>query len=342
MKCSKIARTAAWCAIIVLMSVSCHQETLTTTTARQVFPWFIYKDGSSFKDLEPVKELVGSISVFGNPPKTFIDECHRNNIEVYHAVGGNEQILNTPENIKALVDEYVDDCNRNGYDGIDLDFEHLSADIQDTYTGFLKLASQKLHAAGKKLSHCVSFYPAMYQDDQAKMFYDPEVLAVTCDLVRVMCYDMYFAPEIGNPELKDRDDCMGIGPTSNYPWTKEAMSFWIKRIPKDKLVMALPAYSNDYAVTGNIKGRQIYQSVPDSVSGALPSPVWLWYEKMNMYLYDGTDGNRHLFYASDAGSTEALLELADELMISKIGFWHFGSVDPQMWKVTEKWKKSNM
>ena len=35
-----------------------------------------------------------------------------------------------------------------------------------------------------------------------------------------------------------------------------------------------------------------------------------------MYLYDGTDGNRHLFYASDARSTEALLELADELGIS--------------------------
>ena len=120
------------------------------------------------------------------------------------------------------------------------------------------------------------------------------------------------------------------------------MLFWMKHIPNDKLVMALPAYANDYAVTGGIKGRQIYQSVPDSVSGTLPSPVWLWYEKMNIYLYDGTDGNRHLFYASDAGSTEALLELADELMISKIGFWHFGSVDTGMWKVTEKWKKSNI
>ena len=43
-----------------------------------------------------------------------------------------------------------------------------------------------------------------------------------------------------------------------------------------------------------------FQSVPDSINGILPSPTWLCYEKVNMYLYDGTDGNRHLFYASDA------------------------------------------
>ena len=79
--------------------------------------------------------------------------------------------------------------------------------------------------------------------------------------------------------------------------------------------------------------------VPDSINGILPSPTWLCYEKVNMYLYDGTDGNRHLFYASDARSTEALLELADELGISQIGFWHFNSVDPQMWDTTAKWQK---
>ena len=338
MKYLNTIKIIAFCAILAAVGVSCKQEA-PAPIGKKVFPWLIYKDGSSFKDIEPVKGLVSSISIFGNPPESFITECHRNNIEVYHAVGGNEKNINTPEKMNALVDSYVDDCYVNGYDGIDMDFEHLNPDVQDTYTQFLELASQRLHAAGKKLSHCVGFYPALYLDKDTKIFHDPKVLAKTCDLVRVMCYDMYFAPGVGNPELKHRDDCMGIGPTSNFPWTKEAMGFWMKHIPQEKLVMALPAYSNDYAVTGNIKGRQIYQSLPDSVSGVLPSPTWLCYEKVNMYLYDSTDGNRHLFYASDARSTEALLELADELGIPQIGFWHLSSVDPQMWNVTEQWLK---
>lgn len=191
-----------------MTSVSCKQEALASTTLeKKVFPWYVYIDGSSFKDIEPVKEIISSISVFGNPPKSFIDECHQNHIEVYQAVGGNEETIDTPQKRKALVEKYIS------------------------------------------------------------------------------------------------------------------------------------AYANDYAVTGDIKGRQVYQSVPDSINGILPSPTWLCYEKVNMYLYDGTDGNRHMFYASDAKSTEALLELADELGISQIGFWHFNSVDPQMWDTTAKWKK---
>ena len=89
--------------------------------------------------------------------------------------------------------KYVSDCNANGYDGIDLDLEHLSPDIQDAYTEFLKLASRELHAVGKKLSHCVSFYPALYQDNETKMFHDPAVPTYSpCDSIRVMCYEMHF------------------------------------------------------------------------------------------------------------------------------------------------------
>jgi spore germination protein YaaH len=322
-------------AIIITVSISCLQQE--TLIEKKIITWYIYKDGSSFADIVPVKDMVRSISVFGKPNRAFIDECHANNIEVYHAVGGNEASIDTPEKIKALTDSYVNICQTEGYDGIDLDFENLNPDVQSTYTVFLKTAADKLHASDKKLSHCVGFYPALYKEGKPEIFYDPEVLASTCDLIRVMCYDMYFAPAKGKPELADRDDCQGIGATSTCPWTEDAMLFWIKYISKDKLVMALPAYSNDYTVSGNIRGRQIYQSVPDSVNGILPAPSWLWYEKMNIYIYNDANGRPHIFYASDARSTEALLEFADKLNIRNIGFWHFGSVDTKMWDVTRKW-----
>lgn len=95
-----------------MTSVSCKQETFSSTTQeKKVAPWYVYIDGSSFKDIEPVKEIISSISVFGNPPKSFIDECHQNHIEVYQAVGGNEETIDTPQKRKALVEKYVSDCN---------------------------------------------------------------------------------------------------------------------------------------------------------------------------------------------------------------------------------------
>lgn len=299
--------------------------------AKQLHPWMICNEQSSFSEVEPVKDMIGSLSIFGNPTAEFLDECHKNGIEVYHAVGGNEASINTPEKVDSLIATYLEKCE-SGFDGIDLDFEHLDPDVQNTYSAFLRKASQQLHNAGKKMSHCVGYYPASVNNPDAKQFYDPAVLAETCDLVRVMCYDMYFAPHFGSEE---NDGAMG--PTSDYPWTEEAMKFWKERIPAEKLVMALPAYGNDFALTGKLSGRQIYNTTPDSVQGELPEPVWMYYEKINMYLYDHPDGSRHLFYPSDSRSTAALLELAEKLEMPLIGFWHFGSVSDDMWGVTRDW-----
>ena len=328
--------TLTFCLFILIQMVVL-SSVFSQTSKKKISPWFIYKEGNSFADVEPLKDIMSSISVFGNPPKEFIDECHKNNIEVYHAVSGNEKTIDSPDKIKAVAKDYVDDCNSNGYDGIDLDFENLNPNFQNTYSEFLKEVSTALHTAGKKLSHCVGFYPTLFQDEVPKIFYNPKVIAETCDLVRVMCYDMYFAPGRSDKNVLTRDDCQGIGPTSNYSWTKDAMKFWIKYVPKNKLIMALPAYSNDYTMTLKGTGKQVYASVPDSVQGALQSPIWLWYEKLNLYLYDDLKGNTHLFYASDQRSTGALLEIGNELDINTIGFWHFGSVDPQMWHVVKEW-----
>ena len=299
------------------------------TPTKKISPWYIYKEGSSFDDLAPYKKIISSVSVFGNPSKEFIDECHKNGILVYHGVSGKEKDIDTPEKIEAVANEYVNTCKLKGYDGIDLDYEQLEPKFQGTYSEFLRVVSSKLHHSGRKLSHCVGFYPSLSDDTIPHIFYDPKVVAETCDLVRVMCYDMYYAPNRAN----------GIGPTSTYPWTRDAMNYWMKYVPRNKLVMGLPAYSNDYAMTLNGTGRQISSDVPDVDSSSLPSPTWLWYERINIYLYKAPDGDIHLFYASDAKSTKNLLELGDELGIHTIGFWHFGSVSPQMWLEVKEWEK---
>jgi spore germination protein YaaH len=323
--------------LFMLIQLVVSSSVLAQTSKKKIVTWYIYKDGNSFEELEPLKDIIGSISVFGNPTKAFIDECHKNNIEVYHAVSGDEKIIDSAYKIKNVVNEYINYCNLNNYDGIDLDFENLNPGMQNIYSVFLKEASTRLHNAGKKLSHCVGFYPDLYKNIVTGIFYDPAVIAATCDLVRVMCYDMYYAPGRSDKNLLNRDDCQGIGPTSNYSFTKDAMTYWSRYISKDKLVMALPAYSNDYTLTGNGTGKQVYATVPDSIRGTLPSPTWQWYEKLNIYLYNDLNGNSHLFFACDSKSTKALLEISDEFKIYNIGFWHLSSVDPKTWSIVREW-----
>lgn len=306
---------------------------------RKINTWYIYNEGkSSFKDIEPYKDIISAISVFGNPPKVFIEECHKHGIEVYHAVSDKESAIDSPQKREEVSEKYLAICRTDDYDGIDLDYEGLNLKSRDIYTSFLKEVSAKLHVAGKKLSQCVGFYDSLYKKgDAGQIFYDVKVLTATCDYVRVMCYDMYFAPGRGQNEFLNRDDCQGLGATSCYPFAKAAMEFWLKHIPGNKLIMGLPAYSNDYDMTNGGIGKQVAAAIPDNVKGRLPHPAWLWFERINMYLYKDNDEHIHLFYASDETSTEALLKLAEEFKIDNIGFWHLSSVSPEMWNVTRAW-----
>ena len=60
MRYLEIIRTVAYCAIWVVVSVSCKQET-PTATGKKVFPWFVYKD---WKSLIP--------SVFSEIPRNLL------------------------------------------------------------------------------------------------------------------------------------------------------------------------------------------------------------------------------------------------------------------------------
>jgi len=276
----------------------------------------------------------------------FIEQCRQLNIETYKIVSGKASALDMPQAAQATIDGYLRDCRRFGFDGIDLDFEHLDPNLQDKYTAFMRELSQKLHKAGKKLSHCVGYYPPMYESPPEKFFYDPKVVNETCDLVRVMCYDLYYAGPEGT----------GIGPTSTKPWVKEAMEFWLKYVDREKLLMALPAYSNDYDLTLGAKGRQIYghsspetpkyvkhpeyawlQNQPTVKEGTEVKHHWLYYECVNLYHYIDDEGHTHLLFASDADSTAALLEVAAKLDIPYTGFWCRRYVTPEMWKAVRNW-----
>jgi spore germination protein YaaH len=323
-------------AIILLAVALPAQQGAAKKGRKQIATWLVLRQEPGFDRIQRYSDILSSMSIFGDPPREFIDRCHSLNIEVYHAVSGNASAFDTPARAQATLEKYLQACREKGYDGIDLDYEHLDPAMQDTYSSFLRMVSTALHGMNKKLSHCVGYYPGMDEDPPKKIFYDPAVVGETCDLVRVMCYDFYWAPGRGDPKLADRPDTQGIGPTSSYPWAKAAMRFWLDRVPREKLIMGLPAYSNDYAISIGGKGRQVYAPKPQ-----VPAPVpmeksWLWYERLSVYLYT-EQGVPHLFYASDAESTRAQLKTVDELDLPGIGFWHFSSVDDATWQVVIEW-----
>ena len=108
-------------------------------------------------------DIVDSISVFGEPGTDFMNYCHDLDIEVYYCVTGGGENFDTPQHRKETTNKYLRLCRKYGFDGIDMDYEHLNPNLVDAYTKFLNELSLALHKDSRKLAICVGFYPAMYQ-----------------------------------------------------------------------------------------------------------------------------------------------------------------------------------
>ena len=281
--------------------------------------WFHYHGEKSLQKLEPYKDLLTSVSLFGSPDRKFVSQCHGLRLKVYSLVSGPVENIATSEKAGKTIDAYLEKCRALGLDGIDLDYENLPAKYRGAYGAFIKTLSAKLHDAGKKISICVAYSPGMIQASPDPGFYDPGVIAKHCDLVRVMCYDKHLASQPGH------------GPTSTAPWARSAMKYWLQHIPREKLVMGLPAYSNDYDIRPGGRGRQVDRASPDTTAPI--KPHWRPFEKINVYRYTDKAGNPRVFYASDSMSTQAHLETARQLDLGGFGFWHHLAVAPDTWKV---------
>jgi len=293
-------------------------------------PWFHYQDEDSIAQLREHADWLDGISIFGDntPPPDFFAYCKGEGIGTLKLVGGaGAGAFETPEQSRATIDGFLCDCTETGYGGIDLDYEHVPAHLLENYAAFIRDLSKELHAIGRRLSICLhGMAVGEYGRPETLAFYDPAAIAESCDEVRPMCYDYYFAPH-------------GIaGPTTAWLWAREVMQFWLQYIPLEKMYMSLPAYGNDFAALPNAgKGKQVNFEHPSDVGGTEIEHAWLHQEKLNFYRYLDVNGKPRELYATDEDSTRELLKIVDEFRIPAISFWFYQTMTPGIWRALSGW-----
>lgn len=295
----------------------------------RLFPWFHYRNERSIAQLQAHADVLDGISLFGRskPSAKLFAFCRDHGIDTLKLVGGTGEAFATPARARATIDDLLRKCTVIGYGGIDLDYEHVPPELRDAYAAFIRELSGKLHDAGKRLSICVH---GMTVGDHGRpaafAFYDPKAIAESCDEVRPMCYDYYFAPH-------------GLtGPTTAWLWAREVMQFWLQYIPRQQMVMALPAYGNDFpARPGGGKGRQVKHEHPDKVHGRTIRHAWLHQERLNFYRYLDRGGNPRVLFATDQDSTRELLKIVDEFKVPTISFWFYQTMTSGIWRALDAW-----
>lgn len=222
--------------------------------------------------------------------------------------------------INALVGEVI----TYNIDGINIDFEKISASAAPHYIQFLRELSIKCRSNGIVLS-VDNYVPAPYN-----MFYDRTEQGKIVDYVIVMGYDEHH----GSSEVS--------GSVSSYDFFKTGMMDTLKEVPKERLIMAMPFYTRvwmEETIGGETKVKSEARSMESAWSymtenGAEPT----WDEKTGQYYAEfKKDGILYRCWLEDDKSIEKRMKAVSEENIAGVAAWRLGFEKPSVWNIIIKY-----
>ncbi|MEK9176861.1 MAG: glycosyl hydrolase family 18 protein, partial [Patescibacteria group bacterium] len=160
------------------------------------------------------------------------------------------RILSNQKTRIALEDAITALVYGRDFDGIDIDFEGKWAETKDYYSTFLKGLYMRM---GQKWVMCEieartpldSRYDGTPPPDAGQYANDYVEITKYCDRVRIMAYDQ------GAIDVKLNRAASGkpYVPVADPKWVEKVILETAKTIPKRKLVLGVPTYGYEYAVT---------------------------------------------------------------------------------------------
>lgn len=175
--------------------------------------------------------------------------------------GNGDAIHATLSNTKsriALEDAITALVKKNGFDGIDIDFEGKHAETKTYFSTFLKGLYQRM---GNKWVMCTieartpldSRYNGTPPADATQYANDYVAINKYCDRVRIMAYDQ------GTIDVKINELENGpYVPVADPRWVEKVMTLASQTISKKKLMIGIPTYGYEYETVPLSQGKYVY------------------------------------------------------------------------------------
>ncbi len=204
-------------------------------------------------------------NIEAEPWTTFIATAKKQKVRVVPSVmwgdGAEEQaILSDTAKRIALEDAIANLVTKNGFDGIDIDFEAKEAQTINYFSTFLKGLYQRM---GTKWVYCTvearmplqnRYEPgATIPPDATQYANDYTQMNKYCDRVEIMAYDQ------GTIDVSlNGARSAPYAPVADPLWVAELVDVAAQSISKNKLIIGIPTYGYEYQVT-KINGSNQYK-----------------------------------------------------------------------------------
>src|SRR5215217_839766 len=206
---------------------------------------------------------------------------------------------------------------RRGFDGIDIDYEHLAAADRPGFTTFVTQLAAALHADRKLLSvtlHPKSSEPGPQPKNQAQ---DYAALGRVADEVRIMMYDYHW-------------DTSAPGALAPMAWVRKVMTWAATQVPRRKLVLGVATYGYDWVgrrgtslMWADVVRRARARAAEEHYDTTAQAP---WFS------YVDARGATHTVWYENERSIAAKRAVMRELGLGGMHYWRLGGEDPDVWR----------
>jgi spore germination protein len=219
------------------------------------------------------------------------------------------QVLNNPTARTNLVNNIVYLVSRKGYGGVNIDFERVSAEDRDLFTGFLRQLRDRFAPEGYVLTIAV---PAKTSEEIPWLRgYDYGGIGAVVDFMFIMAYDWHHA---GSEP----------GPVAPITEVRRTIEFAINKVPRRKIILGVPLYGYDWIIP--YQAGTVAQAISnqDAIDTAMryQSPIQYAEEyESPFFRYRDQQGQMHEVWFEDVRSMSQKLILVREYGLQGNGAW---------------------
>lgn len=274
--------------------------------------------------------------------KEYVDYCHSQDIDVWALVSNLENteadstdVLTHTSKRTNMVNQLIAAAIQYNFDGINVDFESLSAEAGEGYIQFIRELSLKCENNGIVLS-VDNYVPSEFTS-----FYNRSEQANFADYIIIMGYDEHY---VGSEE----------GSVASIGFVTKGIEDTLKEVPANQTILGAPFFTRVWIETPKEAADDVEAASDDYVPYELSSQAVNMKEAWNMVSVNGVeavwseeDGQYYAEYVNneitykiwleDVRSMELRLQAASEKNLAGMSFWKLGLEDSTLWDTILKY-----
>lgn len=274
----------------------------------------------------------------------YVNYCHQNGVEVWGLVSNLEnkdvdstEVLTHTSKRQNLVNQIIAQAIQYNLDGVNVDFEALSADSGDGFIQFVRELSLKCANNGLVLS------VDNYVPTASSTFYNRAEQAKFADYIIIMGYDEHY---VGSE----------AGSVASIGFVKQGVADTIAEgVPTDQIILGMPFYTRVWALTPKDTAGDSVEAASDDYVGydttsqalgmddvqsllTTNGAVASWSEESGQnYAEYVNSGVTYKVWIEDAASLEKKLQVLKENNLAGAAFWKLGLENAGVWDTIIKY-----